>query len=180
VNRPGLFSAVVVVLGVAHGQAVKDPVGLNPVLVSSRVQVIASLERARPKLGEPIILHYHLKNVSSQAIMLRYAGTYDSWVMVTDALGRELPLTKEGRAWRGPPSPGSSVRGSLEPGAVDGDQAFDLTKLYQLDRPGDYFVRIARRMGTPPDVPSPKTPQEMARTPLEEAVSDLIPFSITP
>ncbi len=55
-----------------------------------------------------------------------------------------------------------------------------MSKLYQLDRPGWYFVRIARRMGVPPDVPSPKTPQEWEKTPTEEAVSDPIPFTIIP
>jgi hypothetical protein len=35
-------------------------------------------------------------------------------------------------------------------------------------------------MGVPPDMPYPKTAEEVAKTPLEEAVSDLIPFTITP
>jgi hypothetical protein len=58
-----------------------------------------------------------------------------------------------------------------------------VTKHYQLDRPGNYFVRIARRIGVHPDVPYPKYPeqaQEMTKVQLEEAVSDLIPFTITP
>lgn len=180
-KRPGVFSAIGLMgLGVAHGQAVKDPVNPSPVRVSSRAQVIASLGEARAKLGEPIILHYHLKNVSSQAITLRYIGAYDYWVMVTDAAGMELPLTKEGGRLRGPPSPGSTMRGSLGPGAEEHDQVIDVSKLYRLDRPGSYLVRIARRMGVPPGLPQPETLQESANVPIEEAVSDLIPFTITP
>jgi len=55
-----------------------------------------------------------------------------------------------------------------------------LSKLRQFNRPRNYFVRIARRMGRPPGVPFPKTDQEAAKAPTEEAVSDLIPFTITP
>lgn len=74
----------------------------------------------------------------------------------------------------------SSITSALGPGGDDGDHSIDITKHYQLGQPGNYFVRIARRMGVPPDMPFPKTAQEAAKTPLEEAVSDLIPFTITP
>jgi hypothetical protein len=70
--------------------------------------------------------------------------------------------------------------GSLAPGAEYGGGAIDVAKHYQLDRPGNYFVRIAWRIGVPPGVPQPKTPQEIVKVPIEEAVSDLIPFTITP
>ncbi len=103
------------------------------------------------------------------------------WLMVTDASGMELPRTKEGDRLRQPSKVEiSSITGPLAPGADDGDHSIDVTKHYQLDRPGNYFVRIARRLGVPPDVPYPTTLQEGAKVPLEEAVSDPIPFTITP
>jgi hypothetical protein len=105
----------------------------------------------------------------------------DEWIMVTDASGTELPLTKEGEKWRQPSRvSGPVVVGALFPGGEQGETIIDVSKHYQLDRPGNYFVRIARRIGVPPDVPFPKTAEGAAKTPLEEAVSDLVPFTITP
>lgn len=179
----GLLSAIAMIGAGVYGQAVKDPARLNPVRVSSRAQVIASLEEARPKLGEPIILHYRFKNVSSQplAVVSSEVNT-DYWVMVTDAPGTELSLTKEGSRLREPPMVSNTIRGSLGPGADLGEHSFDLRKLYQLDRPGDFFVRIARRMGTDPN--DPRLPSQdrkvLAQIPIEEAVSDLIPLTIVP
>jgi hypothetical protein len=100
------FLSAIALLGIAavYGQAVKDPVEPNPVRVSSRAQVIASLEQASVKLGAPMVLHYRLKNVSPQAIQLLDDCSFSYWVMVTDASGTELPLAREGRRRRGPPS----------------------------------------------------------------------------
>jgi hypothetical protein len=113
---------------------------------------------------------------------LVYTGfNNDCWLMVTDGSGLELPRTKEGDRLRQPSTVLISAgSGDLNPGVEDYDQTIDVSKLYQLDRPGNYFVRIVRRMGVPPDMPYPKTAEEVAKTPLEEAVSDLIPFTITP
>ncbi len=177
-----LFAIALAGLGVVYGQAIRDPVRPNPVRVSSRAQLIVSLERARVRVGDPIMLHFRLKNVSSGAINLMASDFNDDyWLMVTDASGTELPRTKEGDRMRQPSRAGGDRVGSLEPGAEYGDYAaIDVTKHYQLDRPGNYFARIARRIGVPPDVPRPTTLQEGARVPLEEAVSDPIPFTITP
>jgi hypothetical protein len=142
--------------------------------------MIAALELARVKLGAPVILHYHVTNLSSQALPMVLDVDAVYWVMVTDASGTELPLTKEGTRLREPPLAGIGGMSPLAPGADDGDHSLDLTKRYQLDRPGSYLVRIAMRMGVPPDVPYPKTMQERAKVPIEEAVSDLIPFTIVP
>jgi hypothetical protein len=63
----GFLSVFAIVgLEVGHGQAVKDPVVPATVRVSSRLQLIASLEQATLEIGSPIILHYRLKNVSSE------------------------------------------------------------------------------------------------------------------
>lgn len=169
---------------IMDGQAIKDPVESNPVLVSSRAQLIASLEQGSVRIGDRIILHYRLKNVSSGMIPLVYNDfSNDSWLMVTDASGTELPRTKEGDRLR-QPSTGltADVVCSLGPTVEDADRIIDVSKLYQLDRPGKYFVRIARRMGLPPGVPFPKYPEihDTSKAPLEEAVSELIPFAIVP
>ena len=199
-NRIGLLAVIALAgLTAAEGQAIKDP-GLmwgppwaptrdswvpipNLVRVSTRAQMIASLEQSRVRIGDPIILHYRLKNVSSGVIgPLFYNGFGDEcWLMVTDASGAELPRTKEGDRLRERPTVLMAAgRGLLGPGVEENDKTIDVSKLYRLDRPGNYFVRIARRMGVPPDVPSPKTPQEWEKTPTEEAVSEPIPFTITP
>lgn len=182
-RKLGSFAPIVLTgLSVMYGQAVKDPVRPNPVRVSSRAQLIASLERSSVRIGDPIKLHYRLKNVSSEAVtdsITDWSVIY--WLIVTDFSGMELPRTKEGdRRRQMPISTGPNVLGFLEPGANDGDHVTDLTELYQLDRPGSYFVRIAQRLGLPPGEPRPRTAQEGAKLPLEEAVSDLIPFTMTP
>jgi hypothetical protein len=59
----------------------------------------------------------------------------------------------------------------------------NIAEYYRLDRPGNYFVRIAYRVG-PADPADPRLrsgDQKVAnQIPIEEAVSDLIPFTITP
>ncbi len=91
-KNPRLFLALaIMVLGVAYGQAMKDPVDSVPVRVSSRAKVVASLDHPKARIGDPIILHYRLKNVSSGVIgPLFYNGFGDEcWLMVTDASGAE-------------------------------------------------------------------------------------------
>jgi hypothetical protein len=94
----GFLSSIVLLgLTAAHGQAVKDPREPNPVRVSSRAQLIASLEQASVRVGDPITLHFRLRNVSSEAInVVTFGFNEDSWLIVTDSSGAELPLTKEG------------------------------------------------------------------------------------
>lgn len=183
-KKPKVFFAFpLVVLGVADGQAVRDPSMPNPVRISSRAQVPAYLERSSVRTGDSLKLHFRLRNVSSDVIRNLVLSDFndDCWLMVTDALGVELPRTEKGDRWRRrSSSQTASVSFALSPGEDDGDHVVDVAELYRLDRPGNYFVRIARRIGTPPDIPFPKTAQEGAKAPLEEAVSDLIPFTITP
>lgn len=182
-KKVGLLSAITILgIEVVLGQAVKDPARLNPVRVSTRVQLLASLERASMKIGDPIQLHYRLKNVSSEVVAVAITDwSVVYWLTVVDASGAEPPRTKKGDRMRQiPVSTGPNVQGFLQPGADDGDHVTDVTELYRLDRPGAYFVRIAQRLGLPPGEPRPKTPEEGRRAPVEEAVSDLIPFTIVP
>jgi hypothetical protein len=52
----GVFCAIaLVVLGFAHGQAVKDPALPNPVRISTRLQVLATIELQSVRLGEPML-----------------------------------------------------------------------------------------------------------------------------
>ena len=128
------------------------------------------------------MLHFSLRNVSSDPINLVSSGFNDDyWLIVINASGTEIARTALGEKMRQPLKMlGPVVKGPLAPGAEDSGYSIDVAKHYQLDRPGNYFVRIVRRIGVPPGVPYPKTLQEGARVPLEEAISDLIPFTITP
>ena len=52
---------------------------------------------------------------------------------------------------------------------------------YSLTKPGTYFVRLMfRSMWPEPGERWPTTIEEAQKTPMEEAVSELIPFTITP
>lgn len=82
---------------VALGQAVKDPVRPNPVRVSTRLQLVASLEQTSVKIGDPVRLRLHFKNVSSEVVGTSMNGwATDFWLTVIYASGTELPRTKEG------------------------------------------------------------------------------------
>ena len=185
-RKTGSFSALVLAgLAVVSGQAIKDPASLNPVVISSRGKVVAYLEQASLRIGDPIRLHFHLKNVSPGVIKYVRSGFNDDyWLVVTNALGTELQRTEKGdRLRQRSTSQVVTISAALSPGEEDEDDAIDLAQLYRLDRPGNYFVRIARRIGAagPADPRLRSGDQKVAnQIPIEEAVSDLIPFTITP
>jgi hypothetical protein len=169
-------------LSVALGQAIRDPGVPNPVRASTRLQMLASVERGSVKLGEPIELHMHAKNVSSVALKLSHnMEPYEYRVIVTDASGAELPRTPLGRSMLTVEPMSFRDPVVLEPGAEDQEVVWDLAKIYELTRPGKYFVRAMFRGPYPaPGAPRPTTYEETRTFPVEEAVSDLIPFTITP
>jgi len=178
------FGLVLAVLTVVDGQAIKDPTMQNPVVVSSRAQLIASLEQSTVRIGDPLRLRFRLKNVSSGVLDLVLADFNDNcWLMVTDASGSELPRTAKGDKWRRLSAfQTASVLYALSPKEDDGNRVVDVAELYRLDRPGNYFVRIVRRIGADsrdPRLPS-QDPKVLAQIPVEEAFSDLIPFMIVP
>ena len=74
----------------------------------------------------------------------------------------------------------SNITSALGPGGDNGDHSIDLTHHYQLDRPGNYFVRIARRIGVPQDIPFPRPRRRAERRRLKRPSPTLIPFTITP
>ena len=173
-----------VALAVVDGQAIRDPTSPNPVVVSSRAKVIANLAQASIRVGDPLTLHFRLRVTSGVVKYVRGGFNNDYWVTVTEASGTELPRTEKGdRLRRRPTSLGPSISDALGPGQEEPDDTIDLSQLYRLDRPGSYFVRIARRIGiADPAHPSPVSadPKVVSQIPIEEAVSDLIPFTIIP
>jgi hypothetical protein len=69
----------------------------------------------------------------------------------------------------------------LGPGEEGGEFVVDADRNYNLTKPGTYFVRLMfRSMWPEPGEPRPTTVEEAEKTPMEEAVSELIPFTITP
>jgi hypothetical protein len=86
---------------VVHGQALRDPALPNPVRISTRLQVVAAIERQSFKLAEPVRVHFRTKNVSSAVLRIRNLDTaQDYGVIVTDASGFEPMLTPLGSLLR--------------------------------------------------------------------------------
>jgi hypothetical protein len=184
----GLFQAIALAsMSALNGQALRDSVLPNPVRISARLQLIATLERANVKLGEPMIVHAHYKNVSSNGLdlspiarnsMISYALT------VTDAAGAELQRTAAGESWlRGQRVENTSAVLApvhLDPGAEGREFVVDAAQYYNLTKPGTYFVRLMfRSPGPDPNEPRPTT-SDPEKIPVERAVSDLISFTIAP
>jgi hypothetical protein len=175
-------------LGAARGQVLRDAVRPNPVRISTRVQMRASVEQLSVRIGDPVMLRFHFKNVTSSVLHLASSGwDLDYGLTVTDPSGVEIPRTAQGEGWLRSQRNGiavSSMSFSLEAGAEADEIVMNVAKYYQLSKPGKYFVRVMRRGYMPPDPDAPKptamTAEEAQRIPIEESVSDLIPFTITP
>jgi hypothetical protein len=160
-------------------QSVKDPKWPNPVRISSRLQMLAGIERTEAKRGEPVIIHFHIKNASQEVLQPRHG---DYVVVVMDATGAEPPRTEHGKQMLDSIEI-SSRSDVLAPGAELGELAWDLTKIYDLSTPGRYFVRaLFSGLGADPTDTRLRSNNTkiLSQVPIEEAVSDLIPFTITP
>ena len=181
-----LLLAALLTASIAHGQVVRDPVAPNPVRVSTRLQLILTVEHSNVKSGDPVGARTHYKNVSSKTIEL---GTgywmLDYAAIVTDTSGAEPPRTSLGERWlqeqREPVLLRSEGPLYVEPGAQGQELAVDLAKIYQLTKPGTYFVRFMFR-GVAPDPiePRPTSVEEARKMPIEEGVSNLVQFTIVP
>lgn len=168
-------------LAATHGQAIKDPLLPNPLRVSTRLQMLATLEKETVKLGDPIVVRSHVKNVSGNALV-RGLQTYQ--VIVTDASGTEIARTSYGKAQLESNDVSSRVE-DMAPGAESPEIRQDLSKMFELVRPGRYFVRVLILAGLGRDNPTDprlrtNDPKVAAQVPIEVVVSDLIPFTITP
>jgi hypothetical protein len=183
-KTPGSFLSIMLIgAGSLPGQALRDPALPNPVRVSTRLQVLATVEQQNVRLGEPIRVHFRTKNVSSAVLRIRNLDTaQDYGVIVTEASGLEPLLTPLGSLLRTHQSISSQGPIPLAPGAESEEAVWDLAKLFQLTKPGRYFVRILFRgvwLERDED-PHPKTVEEERKITWEEAVSDPIPFTIAP
>jgi RNA polymerase sigma factor (sigma-70 family) len=106
-----------------------------------------SLAKRKFAAGEPIEVKYVVKNVSKEEQTLWHSGFWaNHQVLVNDADGKEPPLTEFGEERRKAFSPGG-VRKKNSPVEVPagGEDAayekYDLTKLFDLSKPGRYTVR---------------------------------------
>jgi hypothetical protein len=182
-----LLEAIVLAgTNVALGQALKDAVLPNPVVVSTRLQLKVGVEHPSLKLGEPVVVHARYKNVSSETVMVGTRHWDEDYALtVSDAFGAEVVRTALGEGWlmrqRGPLNTSSIGPFVLSPGEQGQEFVFDAAKYYQLNHPGTYFVRLILRHVLP-DVPAPipTTVEEYHKLPLEEAVSNLVQFVIVP
>jgi hypothetical protein len=180
------LTTVLIIPRLAHGQdtIIRD-VPKNPVRVSTRLQLIASVERASVKQGEPIRLHFHYKNVSTKVVTLRENGWMQDYELtVTDTSGAEPPRTALGQRWLQEQRNGMLLHSGpfvLAPDEEGKDGLIDVGKIYQLNQPGRYFARLMfGSIQRDPTEPKPATIEEAQKMTIEEAVSELIPFTITP
>ncbi len=179
--------AITAMFGIAaYGQTIKDPGLHNPVRVSTRLQLTVTLDKASVKLGEPVILRARYKNASSTKLGL---GTgywmLDYGLVVTDSSGAEPPRTALGEKWVQEQRESFLISSQgpirLEAGAESTEFTLDVSKVYQLTRFGSYSVRLMFRGVWPePGTPKPATVEESQQMPLEEAVSNVVQFTITP
>jgi RNA polymerase sigma factor (sigma-70 family) len=99
------------------------------------------------EVGEPVQVKYTKKNVSKAEQIVWHSGFWaNHQVLVRDADRKEPPLTPEGARGRKAFSPGGerwkNVAVKLPPGGEDATEGnYDLTKLYDLSRPGRYTVQ---------------------------------------
>lgn len=108
----------------------------------------------------------------------------DYELKVTDASGAEPPRTALGERWLQEDRMGVLIHSGsfdLKPGEESQVGLLDLAKIYQLYEPGKYFARLTfRGFRRDPSEPAPKTFEEAQEMTIEEAVSDLMPFTIIP
>jgi hypothetical protein len=106
-----------------------------------------SLAKQKYQVGEPIKVHYQVKNVSKEEQTLWHSGFWlNHLILVKDADGKEPPLTAFGQQCRRAFSPGGerskNVPVKVAAGGEDAAyEPYDLTKLHDLSRPGRYTVQ---------------------------------------
>lgn len=106
-----------------------------------------SLARDQFGLHEPIVPRYVVENVSQAEQIIWHSGFWPNHeILVRDVGGKEPPLTAEGQVRRHAFSPGGerdkNAPWKLKPAQQDDTEGkFDLTKLYDLSKPGRYAVQ---------------------------------------
>jgi RNA polymerase sigma factor (sigma-70 family) len=105
-----------------------------------------TLAKKQFTVGEPIVPTYVVKNVSAEKISIFHCGFWPNHqVIVRDATGNKPPLTPFGlscgKVFGGPRDENASV--VLNPGGEDANEFIpDLTKIYDLNKPGRYSVEF--------------------------------------
>jgi RNA polymerase sigma factor (sigma-70 family) len=103
--------------------------------------------KAKFEAGEAVPVNYAVHNVSRTEQIVWHSGFWvNHLILVRDAAGREPPLTPFGRRCRSAFSPGGerskNVPVPIPAGGTDAAyEEYDLTKHYDLSRPGRYTVQ---------------------------------------
>jgi len=144
------------------------------VKASTRLQLTAQPERARQATGGPVFIKTKLSNVHSRSVRLSLTQQeFDYRVTVTDASGVEAPLTEWGKKLKlGEAFPIRQTTSDIEPGR-DEQVTVEVSKVYDLSRPGTYTVRVVRN-GVWPES------EEDTRRVIEQVTSNPVSFTIVP
>ena len=87
---------------------------------------------------------------------------WNYWARVFDTSGREAPLTEYGKKIRPPMLSGSGVFVELAPGETDRSDE-EITKVYDLSKPGKYILQVCRDLGDLGSIYSNKIEIQVAR-----------------
>jgi hypothetical protein len=130
---------------VAKGQPAPPKDEFGPEVKGLRAKV--HLVKQKVVAGEPVEARYMVKNVSKEEQTLWHSGFWPNHlILVHDAQGKEAALTAFGRQCRNAFSPGGerkkNVPVKVPAGGEDATEgSYDLTRLYDLSRPGRYTVQ---------------------------------------
>ena len=153
-----------------HAQRVGSASNI-PVRASTRLRLLAEVEPANAKAGEPIFLKLRTKNISSKTVGMADTGYNDYDLTLADGSGKEPPLTKFGVDLRENAILLRSVSLDLEPGE-EASVTLEITKIYRL-APGTYYLRASRH------TINPESREEFGRVD-ERAFSNPVMFTVLP
>jgi hypothetical protein len=120
----------------------------RPPKTSTEAVMSITLDQAQIKSGEPATLHIKLTNALKRpSTVMETSVEREFEIHLTDLLGRELPLTEQGKNLRGKGKfPAVIYRNfalTLAPGEnLKGDE--DIAKIYLLTVLGDYKASVCR------------------------------------
>ena len=98
-------------------------------------------------VGEQILVHYQVKNVSQNTQILWQSGFWPNQkIIVLDGNGKDIPVTDAGKLRREAFSPGGArdknVEWPLAPGTIDNAlPTYNLREFFVLDTPGEYSIQ---------------------------------------
>ncbi len=168
------FAVFMLALAVLSGNAVRAQTSDRPVIPSTRLQLKATIDPASAKLGTAITVKLVLKNISSKVV--RVADTspeYDYELIVADSKGNKLILTDFGDGlYQGKYVLLRSSAIDMEPGQEVQSQ-IEVTKIYQVNQPGVYYLRANHRNIVP-------DPADQAKSSVERAFSNPVQFTVIP